>query len=120
MGTVPKTKFHGQPLTLNRMNSRSYLIQPEMSPLSTDSSTISPTYSYSKDMAYANSNLSLDKSWKNVSFGSDVPLLLHNGNLSPLLSTKSIPVCRPAHAGSFTQSNHIYGRFFSSHLMFIF
>ena len=109
MGTVPKSKFRGRPLTLDRMDSRSYLVQPEISPISSDSLTVSPSYSFGKDMSYANCYVSMDKSWRNNSFGSDVPLLLHNGNLSPV-SMQNIPVCRPVHAGSLTQSNQIYGR----------
>ena len=108
MAAGPKVRFQGQPLTLNRMDSRSYLVQPEISP-SSDSIPLSPTYSVGRDMAYLNSYVSMDNSWRNDSISSDAPLLLHAGNLSPLLP-QNIPVCRPAQAGSMTQSNHIYGR----------
>ena len=114
MAAKPKSvKFQGKPLTLNRMDSRSFLIQQEISPSSIESVPLSPTYSFGKDLSYSDYYLTVDteRSWRNDSISSDAPLLLQNGSLSPMLSqTVTIPVCRPAHAASRTQSNHIYGR----------
>ena len=110
----PKSvKFHGNPLSLNRMDSRTFLIQPEISPSSIESIPLSPTYSFGKDLSYSDYYLTMDteRSWRNDSISSDAPLLLQNGSLSPLVPQKvTIPVCRPSQASSRTQSNHIYGR----------
>ena len=114
MAAKPKSvKFQGKPLTLSRIDSRSYLTQQEISPSSIESVPLSPTYSFGKDLSYTDSYLTMPtgRSCRNDSVSSDVPLLLQNGSLSPVLSqTLPIAVCRPAHTASRTQSNHIYGR----------